>query len=415
MTRLTNNAETGLSDGTAVTLANSDDGTPSAGTQLSAISTAGGALTYSTTAPRKGALCYRQVVGASGNAYLRFATGLAGTTMAGRVYILLESGASFSGNNTIVRATNAAAAAMLQLRLTSAGVPVFLNGGGTVVATGGAALSADTWYRLEFWVTPGTTTSTGRCSIDLYAGEDTSSSLLHYDSTAANNGTATTPRTIEVGRSGTAAGTYTLRTDDLASDDGIGETYIGPDVTSGAFQSDAVAASSFAPLANPIGAFQSDALSATSLAALAIRTGAFTVPAVSASSMAPLVKPNAAFTAPAVSASSFTPSDPNAAFAAPAVSAASFAPLAKPNGAFTSAAAAASSMAPLAKRVGAMTVAALSTSAMAPLAKRVGAFASAAGTVVSFAPVIPPHATTVYYRGTLIDRAYHLGEQVTLR
>lgn len=225
MTRLTNGAETGFADGTAVTTANSDDN--GAGTPLSTVTTTGGALTYSTNTPRAaGALSFRQAVGTSGNAFLRFAAGLAGTTMACRLYFVLES-AALTGSTTIIRLLNGSSAAMGQLRLTSALVPGLLNGAGSVMVLGSASLTVGTLYRFEAWVTPGTTTTTGRVYMALYEGDSTTP-LIEYASTAYNAGTATTPRSVEVGRSSTAAGAFTIRTDELVLDDGIGETLIGP-------------------------------------------------------------------------------------------------------------------------------------------------------------------------------------------
>ena len=222
MTRFTNSVETGYADGTAVTTANSDDN--GAGAALLALS---GAATYSTTTPHKGALNYRLPVGTSGNLYVRGLAGPAGTTLAGRGYLLIESNA-LTGTTQVLRGLNGSTAMMFGLRLTTGLIPSITNGGGGVMATGSTALSLNTWYRLEFWVTPGTTTSTGRMSVDLYQGEDTITSLVHYDTVAGNAGTAQTPRSVEWGRSSTAAGAFTMRVDDLALDDGIGETYIGP-------------------------------------------------------------------------------------------------------------------------------------------------------------------------------------------
>jgi len=228
MTRFQNTAETGYADGTAVTTANSDDG--AAGDALSQLSTSGGPLTYSTTNPNGGALCFRQDVGTSGNAYLRFGPVGVGGTLAQRIYFLIESEA-FTGNNTVIRLLNGSAAAMLQLRLTSSLIPQYLNGAGsaTGISAGSTALSVGVWYRLDAWVTPGTTTTTGRVSADLYVGHDTTS-IYHFDSVAFNAGTAQTPRSIEFGRSSTAAGAFIIRSDDIATDDGIGESYIGPSV-----------------------------------------------------------------------------------------------------------------------------------------------------------------------------------------
>ena len=230
MTRLSNSAETGLADGTAVTVANSDDG--SAGTALSALATTGGALTYSTTTPHAGTLNYRQVIGTTGNAYLRCASGLAGTTAAMRAYFLIESNA-LTGNTMVMRMLNGSSGSMGGFRLTSTLVPQFQNAAGTTVGSAGSALSLSTWYRFEAWVTPGSTTSTGRVDMRIYLGEDDTTPLLSYNSVAFNAGTALTPRTMEWGRSGTAAGAITLRTDDLVVDDGIGEAFIGPMFKSG--------------------------------------------------------------------------------------------------------------------------------------------------------------------------------------
>lgn len=224
MTRLENGAETGLADGTVVTTTNSDDNGAGAAVTLVA-----GSPTFSTLTPVRGTLCFRTAIGTSGNTYIRWASGLAGTTMAARAYFIIESNA-LTGNTIVARLLNGSNAAMAQLRLSSTLVPTILNGAGGVAVVGGVALELETPYRLEAWVTPGTTTSTGRIDFRLYEGHDESTPLVQWASTAASNGTATTPRSMELGRSSTAAGAITIRWDDLALDDGIGETFIGPSV-----------------------------------------------------------------------------------------------------------------------------------------------------------------------------------------
>jgi hypothetical protein len=227
--RLENNFETGLPDGTAITTANSDDGTPSAGAPHATVVITGGPITYSTLAPRGGTLNGRLAASTASNIYIRSATTplLGSLTTASRAYFLIESPNTMTGNNVIFRSLNGANSAMMQFRVTSTLVPQFLNGAGTPIGTTGAALSLDTWYRIETWATPGTTTTTGRASIDLYQG-DSLTSLLHYDTVAGHAGTLQSPRGFDIGRNSPVAGAYTLRVDDFATDSIIGEAYIGP-------------------------------------------------------------------------------------------------------------------------------------------------------------------------------------------
>jgi hypothetical protein len=226
MTRLQNTAETGLADGTTVTVANSDDGT--AGDAFSSVTIAGGAAseTYESTAAYRGALgIHQQWTNAVTSFILGAQAGpLATNTVAHRFYFKF---AALSANNVVfMRALNSAGGNMVSARFNTSGTVSFLLGTSTVVAST-AALSLDTWYRYEFWITPGTTTTDGRAGARVYLGDDTSTPLLTYNSTTANYSTTGQPRRLELGRSSgtTSAG---MDFDEIVIDDGIGETFIGP-------------------------------------------------------------------------------------------------------------------------------------------------------------------------------------------
>lgn len=417
MTRLENTAETGIANGTGVTVANSDDGT--AGDAFSVITIGGsGTIEYEATGAHSGSQAIEFVVSSTNAAHAaKFgddAGPMAGTTMACRFYLQFTT--LPSANLTIARILNSSGAAASQFRVTSAGLPIVMNNGGTALYTGPTALTTGTLYRVEWWSTPGTGTSNGRVGLDVYVGDDTASPIASYTATTVNGGSVNAARSVSIGKP-TGTMTATFQIDDLAIDDGIGETFIGPYAlpAMGTFQIDAVAASSFEPLAARQAEATIAAASAMSTAPLATRIGAMTSAAASASSFAPLAQRQAAMTVAAIAGQSFTAADPYASMTIAATSTVTMAPLAQRIAQAIIAATSTSSMAPLAQRIAGVSADATSGVALAPLATRL-----ASGTVVvvssaSFAPITPAKGAVVYYRGTVIDRAYHLGDEVVLR
>jgi len=223
--RTENSAETGLADGTNISTANSDDG--AAGTALVTVTGATGSLQYSTLNPHGGSLSHREIIPATtGNVYLRH--GFAGNpTMSFRVYFLIESHA-LTGNHQLMRILSALTGMMGGLRLSNTLVPQFLNGGAGVQGPAASApLELETWYRFEAWVTPGPSSLEGRIGMALYLGDEVEP-FYSFFSNAANLSTTSSPRTQEWGRAGAVVGAITVRLDDWANDDSIGEAFIGP-------------------------------------------------------------------------------------------------------------------------------------------------------------------------------------------
>ena len=215
-------AEANQPNGTQITIANSDDGGEPG------LDNAQGTLaTYDTFNPLFGNSSYKfDIPAAAGNHYIRTGiSGLSNQTLAGRHYFILDSEA-VTANNVLARVLTSGNASTIQLRMTSANVPTFLNSAASIMATGAAPLVVGNLYRWEWWVTPGTGTGDGRAHMKLFDGHDTTP-ILEYTSLAMNTGTAPS-RKLELGRSGTAAGAYTMRADEIVIDDSIGENFIGP-------------------------------------------------------------------------------------------------------------------------------------------------------------------------------------------
>jgi hypothetical protein len=148
-----------------------------------------------------------------------------GSTISLRTYFNIES-QSLTGATQLIDVGTPGVGNRLNMRVNASLVPTFNTSSGSVLATG-SALSLDTWYRFETWITLTGNTSTGRTGVRLYLGDSTTP-LLSYDSTSFNFGTNVTMPLLQLGRASTDVGAISARFDDLAADDAIGETFIGP-------------------------------------------------------------------------------------------------------------------------------------------------------------------------------------------
>ena len=149
---LTNNFETQIADGTVITTANSDDGTPSAGDAFSAIT---GSPTFSTTQAHLGTLSMRiDTTGTYAETHAAW-TGLGSITTSVwfRAYVYLTA----FPVATVLRLFTARTAANANsgfLSMTTAGKLQGLNaaqsGTGQTIAT--VAIALDQWVRIEWRV-----------------------------------------------------------------------------------------------------------------------------------------------------------------------------------------------------------------------------------------------------------------------
>ncbi|MFT4282372.1 hypothetical protein [Microbacterium sp.] len=212
MTRFFNTHDGGTAD-TAITVANSGG---ASGTAFSAIGGTG-SPTYKAAAAMHGALGWQTGATAAAEYFTSDVTAAAG--VAARVYFRLDAlpGTDFhllrfmNGSTRLVSwHVNAAN----KLRLSDAS-------GTSGVWTAANALLANTWYRLELYAKPGTTSSNGVIKGAYYLGDSTTPVETIYSSTTANVGTSTTIDKIQRGKitaTATAAKFDSHAWDDNASD-----------------------------------------------------------------------------------------------------------------------------------------------------------------------------------------------------
>lgn len=225
--------------------------------------------------------------------------------------------------------------------------------------------------------------------------------------------------TTHSGADGVATGTsLAVSVDPInATTAGLAIGYSPVPAIEGAFTVDAVTDGSMAANLDTRGAFINPVAAASSMAPRADRKAGFTAAVASASALAPRLVARAAFTNPVVATQSFTPSGGGgASFIIDAISAATMAPRADRRAALVPAAAVTTStMTPRAALVAAFTNPVAAASSMAPLARRLASGTVIVTSATSFAPTVPPRATVIYFEGSRIARAYHHGEQVTIR
>lgn len=229
-----NTFETGLAEGTIITVANSDDG--AAGDAFVTVQGAGGTIGtdntiyFSTLSPLRGSLSGRWTIKGtdSGSTYVRMSAGGQVPTLAVRFYFRVN-GAIPTGDSHMVRILSNTTQRTAGLRLMATGALQLTQTTGTGLYTPTDLLSVDTWYRVEIWATPGTTSSTGRVGYAVYVGHDTTP-YFEFSSTTANLGTVQAITSLEVGKIGTPDVDFDFSVDDYAVNTQIGEAFIGPSV-----------------------------------------------------------------------------------------------------------------------------------------------------------------------------------------
>ena len=210
MTVLQNNAESGLSTGTAVTTGNSG---ATAGDAWSAITLLGaGAITFSDTAPKFGALCYRLFAAGSGDRARCYHSFPASDTVSERFYLRL--GADPGVAQTLFAFFDTSYGMKASLAINSSGNAILQNDAGSVVHTFGAfpfGTTAAEWVMLDINITKGTTASNGRLQAEL---RDAAGDLIGtaYLSTSENTGTTQYIRS-SFGGSSSSSNTHDLYID----------------------------------------------------------------------------------------------------------------------------------------------------------------------------------------------------------
>lgn len=215
-----NTCETGLSDATGVTTANSDDG--SAGDALGTVSAGSGqTIRFSTTAPMRGTLCHRFDVAAGNACVTDLIDAAADAAFSARCYVLFESLPSTTNAQGPLN-FRSSSSSLARTELDTTGHVRLITGSGTS-SYSTPALSVDTWYRFEMYGSGFGTASTA-CTIDIYTGDATGTP----DITASLTG-QTTAATVDRLRMGkpNASGTLVLRVDDIAISAGT-STALGP-------------------------------------------------------------------------------------------------------------------------------------------------------------------------------------------
>lgn len=221
MTFVYNKAE-GASNGTTVSLANSDDNSSGDALDISS----GGTRVYSSTWANHGTTSFK-CEGTSGNtAILGWDSTVGGslvTASAAKTFrCYFRFPAAPSATCEIVQIRNSANGGAIQLR-TDRKLNI-VDDAATIKFTTTSALSVDTTYRLEYRVKKGTGASDGTIEFAYYAGESTSP-IETYSTTSADQGTANFVG-FRWGKLTGIASTETYYFDDVAQDDT--EALLGP-------------------------------------------------------------------------------------------------------------------------------------------------------------------------------------------
>lgn len=192
--RFQNNADAGTS-GTAVTIGNSGG---ASGDPWQNVSTGtGNTITFDSTAAH-GGLSYKVVTGTTANSFLQ-ATGLTVSTNTRMVTDFAFRMGALPTTQVwqFARFTNSAGASLATLGMAaSGGIMQVINAAAVVqTASNSPALSANTWYRVVFACTPGTTTSNGTIELAIYLlGSRTP--IWTWSSSAQNAGTTAVERLL---------------------------------------------------------------------------------------------------------------------------------------------------------------------------------------------------------------------------
>lgn len=212
MTIFSNSCETGLTTGTTVT--NGNNATGGAGDAFSVSKGAGSTLAYSSIWAAHGSLSYR-FQGASGASESNFVQWTVNTGQCGfRFYYRPDSGTP-SSSELIFQARNSAGQA-LQLQHNTDGVLRMQNATSGNATTGWTtALASNTTYRVEGVIEAGSSTTTGRFNIKVFAGDGTTA-IVEYNWTGMNAGGASGNfTTIRFGRAGAVNSTFGYYMDDF--------------------------------------------------------------------------------------------------------------------------------------------------------------------------------------------------------
>jgi hypothetical protein len=176
--QLGNGAEGGTNT-TVVTSGNSGS------TSGNAFDTVTGSPTFSTTQAMGGTLAYSFITAGAATWSLNWTTALGGSfaTISGRVYIYCTS---FTVAPLIARGRDGSANQVFRIVTDTSGHIVLRVGtGNTLVGTTTAAMSTNTWYRVEWTINVGTSS---QVDVWFYAGDGTSAAD-HITSATANTGT----------------------------------------------------------------------------------------------------------------------------------------------------------------------------------------------------------------------------------
>ena len=222
------NSAEGGTNGVTVTTANSGG---LSGDPWSSVSIAAGTtMVFSTAAAYKGSLGYRDTYGTVSGGYTNRRRSVVGwTQFRDRWYFRFSALPSVSVQLAYVGNASGSTVLARVILLTNGKIGV-QNRAGTTVFTSAASLSINTWYRVEWIVVPGTTTSNGTIRFT-YAAAD-GAAIETYASTSANTGTSGNLGTLFVGK---LAGTWnaTVDWDDFAADDASNTTFLGASAASG--------------------------------------------------------------------------------------------------------------------------------------------------------------------------------------
>lgn len=218
MTLLTNTAEGG-SNGTAVTTGNSGVASGTAFTVVSAGT--GGTITYSSTTPHHGSLCYDFDQSTAANLCYVTIDDTAATSWAVRFYLRLDALPSATLQFP-AGVRDAADTHLCRVQMTAAGQIQIVGGATNGTATTGTALAAGTWYRFEFYGS-GLNSAAGSATCEVYAGDATGTPQL----TATLSGFTTAAAATRVRYGKGSSATVGWQLDDLAQNLGTA-TPLGP-------------------------------------------------------------------------------------------------------------------------------------------------------------------------------------------
>lgn len=176
------------------------------------VGTSGNTITFDNAHPSNGTLGMKLVTGTVDSAYAQWAL-TASTRTVFRFYLYL---AALPNAQTFLAQIRSSTGSMAALMLDSSNRFEMQNAPGSVVAsTASTAASAGVEYRVEFAVTPGTTTSNGRIEYAIYPGDSTTPTWTYDSGAVSNTGTAAIAF-IRLGRTTTGTVASTQWYDELS-------------------------------------------------------------------------------------------------------------------------------------------------------------------------------------------------------